>query len=89
MDTKAQRESELIRYHFTRGFEYEEIAMLMFRGHGVRMSAQTLLRRLSVLGLKRRHLQHDVELVHTEIRALIDDPNSFRGCRAMWHQLQM
>ena len=63
--------------------------MLMFRGHGVKMSVRTLMRRLSVLGLRRRHLQYDVELVRTEIRTLMDGPNSFRGCRAMWHQLQM
>ena len=63
--------------------------MPMFRGYGVRMSVRTLMRRLSVLGLMRRHGQYGVELVRTEIRTLMGGPNSFRGYRAMWHQLQM
>ena len=85
MDAQARRESELIRHHFAGGFEYEEITMQMFRRNGVRMSVHTLIRRLSILSLRRRHRQYNVELVHTEIRTLMDGPNSFRGCRAMWH----
>ena len=78
-----------IRYYFTRGFEHEEIAMLVFREHGMRMSVRTLMRRLSILGLRRRNLQYDVDLVRAEIRTLMDGPNSSRGYRAIWHQLQM
>ena len=68
MNAQDQRESELIRYNFTRGFEYEEIAMLMFREHSVRMSLRTLMRRLSILGLRRRHRQYDVDLVRVLTR---------------------
>ena len=89
MNAQDQRESKLTRYYLTRGFEYEEIAMLMFREHGVRMSLRTLMRRLSILGLRRRHRQYDTDLVRAEIRALMDGPNSSRGYRAIWHQLQM
>ena len=89
MNAQDQHESKLTRSYFTRRFEYEEIAMLMFREHGVRMSLRTLMRRLGILGLRRRHRQYDVDLVRTEIRALMDGPNSSRGYRAIWHQLQM
>ena len=83
IDAKGQSKSELIRYYFTRRFQYDEIAMLMFREHVVRMSVRTLIRRLSILGLRRRHDQYDFELVRTEIRTLMDGLNSFRGYRAI------
>ena len=83
MDAQARRESELIRHHFAGGFEYEEITMQMFRRNGVRMSVRTLIRLLSILGLRRRHDQYDFELVRTEIRTLMDGLNSFRGYRAI------
>eukprot|EP00112_Aurelia_sp_Birch-Aquarium-sp1_P023513 Seg7030.2 transcript_id=Seg7030.2/GoldUCD/mRNA.D3Y31 product="hypothetical protein" protein_id=Seg7030.2/GoldUCD/D3Y31 len=47
------------------------------------------MRRLSILDLRRRHRQYDVNLVRAEIRTLMDGPNSSRGYRAIWPQLQM
>lgn len=82
-------EKELICKYFKRGFKYEEIRMLLEKHHAIRMSIETLKRRLKDYGLKRRNADFDVEVVRQKIRILLDGPDCMGGYRHVWHTLQM
>ena len=54
-ETAGDNEEGLIRHYFFRGFEYEEIRVLLMKHHDIEMSLSTLKRRIKANNL-RRHL---------------------------------
>ena len=60
-----------IRDYFNKGFTYSEILALLQNNHSIQMSIATLKRRVKAYGLKRRHLDYDVESIRDHIRTLL------------------
>ena len=49
-------EEELIAFYFYRGFQYDEIRMLLSKSHNLEMSIATIKRRNKIYGLRRRNI---------------------------------
>lgn len=82
-------EEGLIRYYFFKGFEYEEIRLLLYNYHDIELSLSTLKRRIRDFGLQRRNPDYNLDIVRNAVRTLLDGPDSLRGYRSIWHSLQL
>ena len=82
-------EERTIRDYFNKGFTYSEILALLQNNHSIQMSIATLKRRVKAYGLKRRHLDYDVDSIRDHIRTLLDGPGCMGGYRHIWHTLKM
>ena len=88
-------EESILRYYFSRRFDYQEILSFLRKQHGSDISYRTLLRRLKMYSLHRRHKDCDVnlqakhDLVGQRITEMVDEPESAGGYRTLWHSLQM
>ena len=83
------REDELIKYYFFKGYEYTDILRFLADFHDIRMSKSTLQRRLKSYGVSRRNAQYDIDAAVNEIRALLDGSECLGGYRTVWHILKM
>lgn len=71
-------EESLVKYYFTRGFQYDAIVDFLSKRHGVHMSERTLRSRLRSYGLKRRQPDHNIQ---EKLRG----PACMGGYRSIWH----
>ena len=77
-------EESILRYYYSRGFEYQEILTFLRKQHGLEITYRTLLSRLKMYSLHRRHKDCDVnlqakhDLVRQRITEMVDGP---RFCR--------
>ena len=83
------RDDELIKYYFFKGYEYTDILRFLADFHDIRMSKSTLQRRLKSYGVSRRNAQYDIDAAVNEIRALLDGSECLGGYRTVWHVLKM
>ena len=88
-------EEEVLQYNFNRGFNYQEILLLLSERHEHPLSYSTLLRRLKKYGLERRGVTDKEEFndifckVQRRIAEQINGPWSSVGYRTIWHTLEI
>ena len=80
---------QLIQIYSKKGFEYEEMRLLLGKNHGISLSLSILKRRNKNLGPKRRRPSCNVNEVRTAILDIATGPQSAQVYRSVWHTLQM
>jgi len=93
-----QNEESLIRYYFSRGFQYKEIIKILAKNHNYVISSRTLTRRLRQYDLHRTHnninnvdhIDHNMlETAIIRIDEIIKGPGSSGGYRTVLHALKL
>ena len=82
-------EESLIKYYFTRGFQYDAIVDFLSKRHGVHMSERTLRSRLRSYGLKRRQADYNIDEIRELIQEKLRGPACMGGYRSIWHALRI
>ena len=82
-------EESLIKYYFTRGFQYDAIVDFLSKRHGVHMSERTLRSRLRSYGLKRRQPHYNIDEIRELIQEKLRGPACMGGYRSIWHALRI
>ena len=82
-------EESLIKYYFTRGFQYDAIVDFLSKRHGVHMSERTLRSRLRSYGLKRRQPDYNIDEIRELIQEKLRGPACMGGYRLIWHALRI
>ena len=82
---------ELVRYYFSRNYDYRTILSFLEKFHGVKKSKRKLQDRLKSYRLSRRGSQHQVDdqLLRQLILQELDGPGRLLGYRALWRKLQL
>ena len=82
---------ELVRYYFSRNYDYGTILSFLEKFHGVKISKRKLQDRLKSYRLSRRRSQHQVDdqLLRQLILQELDGPRLLLGYRALWRKLQL
>ena len=83
---------ELVRYYFSRNYDYRTILSFLEKFHGVKKSKRKLQDRLkSQYRLSRRGSQHQVDdqLLRQLILQELDGPGRLLGYWALWRKLQL
>ena len=80
---------ELVRYYFSRNYEYRTILIFLEKFHGVKISKRKLQDRLKSYCLSRRCSRHQVDdqLLRQLIPQELDGPGRLLGYRALWRKL--
>ena len=82
-------EESLIKYYFTRGFQYDVIVDFLSKRHGLHMSERTLRSRLRSYGLKRRQPDYNIDEIRELIQEKLRAPACMGGYRLIWHALRI
>ena len=84
-------EESVIKYYFSRGFEYQEILHFLHKNHDHHISYSTLLRRLKQYGISRRNPNtlHQMDDVRKRVQEILNGPGSAGGYRSVWHTLEL
>ena len=82
-------EEEVIRYYFSRKYEYNTILDFLEQHHDIKMSKRTLLNRLKEYDLTRGNCEIDEAVIRDHIRKELEGPGSLLGYRAMWRKLHL
>ena len=80
---------KLLEEYFHRAYPYQAIVDLLEKLHGVRMQVRTLKRRLKALGLRRKEIDYDEDLLRDLIRQEMQGAGSLAGYRYVWHSLRL
>ena len=82
---------ELVRYYFSRNYDYMTILSFLEKFHGVKISKRKLQDRLKSYRLSRRGSQHQVDdqLLRQLILQELDGPELLLGYQALWRKLQL
>ena len=88
-DSDEVTEQSLIKYYFSRGFQYKSIIDFLQKRHGIVISEWTLWKRLNENGLRRRSPSYDINDVRRAMQELLNDPGNVGGYRSMWYALRM
>ena len=82
---------ELVRYYFSRNYDYMTILSFLEKFHGVKISKRKLQDRLKSYRLSRRGSQHQVDdqLLRQLILQELDGPGLLLGYRALGRKLQL
>ena len=82
---------ELVRYYFSRNYDYRTILCSLEKFHGVKISKRKLQDRLKSYHLSRRDFQHQVDdqLLRQLILQELDGPGRLLGLLALWRKLQL
>ena len=67
MSEDDDKEEELIKYYFYRGYEYKDILDFLSTYHNADVSERTLHKRLRLYGFSRKNPQYDVNAIMNEI----------------------
>lgn len=73
LDNKTNMEDQLLTTYFRAGYKYSVILLLLAKFNGIFMSLRTLKRKFRRLGLQRRCLNIDDNVVEGIIQVSIDD----------------
>ena len=65
---EEEDEEGVIRYYFSRGFEYKEIRLFLFKNHGIEMNLSTLKRQIKQYGLRRQRPDCDIDDVRVVVQ---------------------
>ena len=82
---------ELVRYYFSRNYDYRTIISFLEKFHGVKISKRKLQDHLKSYHLSRKGFQHQVDdqLLTQLILQELDGPGRLLGYRALWRKLQL
>ena len=82
---------ELVRYYFSRNYDYRTILCFLEKFHGVKISKRKLQDCLKSYRLSRRGSQHQVDdqLLRQLILQELDGPGRLLGYQALWRKLQL
>ena len=82
-DIDVDREEDLSRYYFFRGFGYKDNVLLLLKNNDVEISLSTLKRRIKGYGLSRQRPEHNVNEVKASIQTIINGHGSLKGSRSL------
>ena len=79
-------EKDIIWNYFQAGYHYEVIVMFLRLYHNINISKRTLERRLNYYGFRRRgFFNATINELKNVIESEIQEPESMRGYRGLWH----
>ena len=82
-------EKDIIWNYFQAGYHYEVIVMFLRLYHNINISKRTLKRRLNYYGFRRRGFSNaTINELKNVIESEIQEPESMRGYRGLWHSLK-
>ena len=82
-------EKDIIWNYFQAGYHYEVIVMFLRLYHNINISKRTLERRLNYYGFRRRGFSNaTINELKNVIESEIQEPESMRGYRGLWHSLK-
>ena len=76
-------EKEIIKYYFSRGYQYDAIVHFLAKFHDITMSIRTLKNRLRRYQLRRRTPTYDLNLVREAILRELSGPGCSGGYRSV------
>ena len=82
---------ELVRYYFSRNYDYRTILSFLEKFHGIKISKRRLQDCLKSYRISRRGSQHQVDnhLLRQLILQELYGPGRLLGYRALWRKLQL